>query len=80
MITLHVCFLFYILKKLCAVCVSSFHFLANVVWWSLAAAWGSSALEQASQRGCASSILRGIQELAGESPEQPGLTKELPLL
>lgn len=71
---------FFILKKLCAVYVSSFHFLANVVLCSLAAVWGCPALEQVSSRGCASTILGGIQELAGESPEQPGLTKDLPLL
>lgn len=41
---------------------------------------GQSSMELASQRGCASSILRGIPELAGESPEQSGLMKELPLL
>lgn len=44
----------------------------------LPAAWGNPVLEQASHRGAASSILRVIQEQAGESPEQPGLIRAAP--
>lgn len=41
---------------------------------------GISVVEEASQRGCAVSILGGSQDPTGSSPEQPGLTSELVLL
>lgn len=40
----------------------------------------SQAVEQVTQKGCATSILGGFEDPTGKSPEQPFLTSELILL